>query len=141
MEACGRQQAGCPPNHLTLATADSTEPSSSTRHFCTFSKKASLYGPSTCRRLLRHEGEASESRFALLWVCSAGPTSLWGSPAGVAQPGGTEGTVLQCPACPTSESEGSCAEHCFQANPERLQRKAGNVRRWHEVAPERDQQF
>lgn len=38
--------------HLTLDTAKSSEPSSSTGHFCRCSRKASLYGPSTCRAFL-----------------------------------------------------------------------------------------
>lgn len=37
---------------LTLATAYSTEPSSSVGHFCSFSRKTSLYGPSIWRWVL-----------------------------------------------------------------------------------------
>lgn len=37
---------------LTFATAYSTEPSFSDGHFCSFSKNASLYGPSIWRRVL-----------------------------------------------------------------------------------------
>lgn len=47
-------------------------------------------------------------------------TSPWESLAGVAPLGGTEGKVLRCPACPTSESEESWTTHCRWVNPESL---------------------
>lgn len=47
-------------------------------------------------------------------------TSPWGSPAGAAPRGGTEGKDLRCPKCPTSASDELCTKHCRWVNPESL---------------------